>query len=1126
MTVRTGRKAARGALVAVVLLGSQALCAGLAPFAFAAGSPAASRLVASRSSPVAATKERDALLAKRIERARAFPHHVGVARRDPWVTGGRPPLLAPSLGTGALARTTAFAGVPETLRVLGLRVDFATDRLGAQTTTPDGRFDLRDGKSLGIPIDPPPHNRAFFLSHLEALARYWRFVSYGNLVLEVDVYPKIDSLTYRLGDTGDYGPWTLGQESFSSAQRFFKDAVAKADQTDSIPFGDFDVVALFHSGSDFQTDLKGDTPRDFPTFQITLEDSVPVNGGAVAVFGGLVMPETENQDGYYSALNGTLAHEFGHTQGLPDLYDINTFFPAVGVWSNMDSGYLLTTLVQDQKTGAISDATGVLPTSLDPWCKSQLWPGKLDLVDPGRGFTGSLRATQLRDSMLYVPLGGDEYYLIENRETDLNGDNTVYLDRDSTTGVIQGPGLSSADPTDSLGDKEYDFLLPGQGILVWHIDDTVIFGANMPPDGGINSNPERRGIAVVEADGINDIGDPNSRYFFGSPFDPWFVGNHTRLGPNTSPSTRTNDGAQSHVAITVKSPAGVQMSLDVSSEWRAAGWPVVSQFGLSGDPPTFGSLRRDGTRQVVGSSDSLIFAWMSNGEPYYSGNSDGRFAVLPAPIIPPVLVADSLFRANPFASHGAAVVATSQDGQVRAFRADARDSSAAIPLAGWPPSLGAGITATTAPVLGPAGDVLVGASDGTVFSIAGTDSVSFAPLVSAIADTLRIGPSPLAVPVVGNLAVGRFRGPPGSWMVAFALQNGVVRLVSPVGKDPQITDLHWNVGGANFRPYLLGVDLDRDGEMEVIVVDRAQGEVHALDLAGGELPGWPVSVTARLEGALAAADLDQDGYPEVFALDDQGFAHRWNRNGVEPQGWPVSLSARYGPTAVGGTGSPVVGDLDGDGAPELLVAPQSGLLIALERDGTPLPGWPVASQPGAEISPLLLSLNDAITPPDPPGPPWEHVVAPGGDGLWNAFQIGVHADSAYATRDGVSPRFPWTGYAGNRRHTSVLDEALMVPISSPGTALAQGSLYCFPNPARGADVGVAYTLGDGVGSVEIRVLDPLGNEVRKLEGPAQPSQNVARIPVRDLASGVYLVRLEVKRAGASEIAFRKFAVVR
>ena len=1125
MTLRTGRRTARGAFLGIaVLLGSQALTSGLAPLAFAAGTPP-SRLVASRP-PAGPAPGKDLLLARRIERAHSFPHRLGGPRRAPWVSGGRPPLLAPSLRTGQLERTVAFAGAPETLRVLGLRVDFATDRLGSQTTTPDGKYDLRDGVSLGIPIDPPPHNRAFFLSHFQALQRYWRFVSYGNLVLEYDVYPKNDTLTYRLGDTGDYGPWTLGQASFNEAQRFFKDAVRKADQTDSIPFGDFDVVTVFHAGSDFQTDLKGDSPRDFPTFTIGLDDSVAVNGGAVAIFGGMVMPETENQDGYFAALNGTLAHEFGHTQGLPDLYDINTFFPAVGVWSNMDSGYLLTTSVVDQKTGAISDATGVIPTSLDPWCKNVLWPGKLDLVDPGRDYSTSLRATELQDSLLYVPLGGDEYYLIENRETDLNGDNTVYLDRDSTTNVILGPGLSSADPTDSLGDREYDFLLPGQGILVWHIDDTVIFGVNMPPDGGINSNPERLGVKVMEADGIDDIGDPNSRFFFGGPFDPYFVGNHTRLAPDTSPSTKTNDGAQSHVAITVTSPAGNSMNLDVNSEWRAEGWPVVSEFGRSGDPPTFGSLRRDGTRQVVASSDSLIYAWMSNGEPYYPANADGQFAALPAPIVPPVLVADSLFRSNPLAAHGAAVVATAEDGLVYAFRANDRDSTASIPLAGWPPPLGSGITATTAPSLGPAGDVLVGASDGTVFSIAGTDSVSFAPFVDAIADTLRIGSAPVVAPVVGNLAVGRFRGPPGSWMVAYGLANGVVRLVSPVGKDPQVTDIHWSVGGSNFRPYVLGADLDRDGETEVIVLDRAQGQVHALDLAGGELPGWPVSVIGRIEGALAAGDLDRDGYPEVFAVDDQGFAHRWNRNGVEPQGWPVSLAARYGASAVGGTGSPVLGDVDGDGAPELLVATQGGLLIALEGNGTSVPGWPVASQPGPEISPLLLSLNDALTPPDPPGGPWEHLIAPGGDGLWNGYQIGVRADSAYATRDGVSPRFPWTGYAGDRRHSSVLGDALLLPISATATALARGSLYCFPNPARGADVGIAYTLGDGVGSVEIRVLDPLGNEVRKVDGPALPSQNVARIPVRDLASGVYLVRLEVKRAGASEIAFRKFAVVR
>jgi M6 family metalloprotease-like protein len=1132
--------AARAVVIVAILIGSQAL-PGLAPLALAspkveraglapsrAARPGSPRLLATRP-PGGANSTSAALLQRRRERARSFPHRVGGVRRNAWISGGKAPLLAPSLTTGQLQRTTPFAGVPDTVRVLGLRVDFQTDRLGTQTTTLDGRFDLRSDTTLAIPVDPPPHNREFFLSHLEALSRYWRFTSYGNLVIEYDVYPKNDTLTYRLGDTGDYGPWTLGQQSYDEAVRFFKDAVRKADQTDSIPFGDFDVVTVFHSGSDYQTDLAGDSPRDFPTFQLTLDnDSVLVNNGAVALFGGMVMPETENQDGYFSALNGTLGHEFGHTQGLPDLYDVNTFFPAVGIWSNMDSGYLLATLIQDQKTGQISEASGVLPTSLDPWCKINLWPDKLQFVDPGRTFSGHIRATELRDSLLYVPLGGDEYYLVENREADLNRDNTVYLDRDSTTHVILGPGLSSADPTDSLGDKEYDFLLPGEGMLVWHIDDTVIFGPNVNPDYGINSNPERRGVAVVEADGINDIGDPNSRYFFGSPYDPYFVGNHTRLAPDTSPSTKTNSGAQSHVEITIGSPPGVSMDIQIQSDWRAQGWPVVSQFGLSGDPPTFGSLLHDGNRNVVSSADSLIFAWMSDGTPYLRNNSDGLFAALPAPIVPPVLFADSLFRQDPASAHGSAVIATATDGKVYAFRAGSRDSSQAIPLTGWPPSLGAGIDVTTAPVLSPFGAVLVGASDGRIVAIGGPDRADFPPLVGDISDTLVVGSTPVIFPVVGNLAVGRFRGPPGGYYVAYALSNGVVRVVSPLGKDPTPTDLHWNVGSAPFRAYLLGVDLDRaaDGNLELIVVDHGKGVVHALDLTGTELPGWPVTVIAGLHGAAAAGDLDGDGYPEVFAVDDQGFVHRWNRNGVEPAGWPVSLTARYGADALGGTGSPAVGDVDHDGASELVIAATNGIVTALEQDGRAVPGWPVASQPGDELSPLLLSLNDVLNPPNPPGTAWEHVIVAGGDGLWNAFQVGARADSAFATPDGTSERSPWIGYGGNRRRSSVMDDADLRPVVALPTALAQGSLYCYPNPARGADVGVAYTLGDGVGAVDIRILDPLGNEVRRQSGPTSPAGNVARIPVRDLASGVYLVRLEVKRGGSTEVAFRKFAVVR
>jgi hypothetical protein len=92
--------------------------------------------------------------------------------------------------------------------------------------------------------------------------------------------------------------------------------------------------------------------------------------------------------------------------------------------------------------------------------------------------------------------------------------------------------------------------------------------------------------------------------------------------------------------------------------------------------------------------------------------------------------------------------------------------------------------------------------------------------------------------------------------------------------------------------------------------------------------------------------------------------------------------------------------------------------------------------------------------------------------------------------------------------------------------LQKGSVYCFPNPVHGNDIGLAYTIGQGVNSVVIRVLDPMGAEVGRLSGPTSPAQNVVRIPVQDLASGVYMVRVEFTGSGENNVVFGKFAVVK
>lgn len=999
---------------------------------------------------------------------------------------------------------------PETVRILALRVDFAKDS-ALDESTGDGKFDLRSNEDAKIAVDPPPHNKLYFERHLEALRRYYGVQTNGGLVLEYDVYPAESDSAYHLPDTQRYGPWIFSVSSDSiltRAERFVRESVMLADSLDAaIEWTRYNSFLVFHAGADFQGDVRQDTPYDIPSFNLFLGDSLEVIvGGEDSVRVNLVMvvPETVSQDEFLGALNGVMAHEFGHQLGFFDLYDVFTGLPVVGSFSLMDSGEGMFALLADPTdTTQIVAVRGALPASVDPFHRVVFPFFKTRLHEGVDGEIHALRGVLESGELLYLPIHLAEYFLAEARPIDYNGDEQVILRADPETGVILGPEPADAGAEDPLARLEYDYLLPGGGVIVWHIDELAATTGLNSPYGSVNIFSDRLGVDVEEADGIQDIGTASSE-FFGGPFDPFHLGGFTRFDPTTVPNTQTNDRTETGIGIEVLDSVAVTMRISVGRPRQAEGFPLAFIGTAVPEALNQADLDGDGYDEILMAAGAGLFGLRWDGSGFADGGERVLISSFPAALEEGPRVA---FDWNG-APAGTPVILARAGGQAWWI-----DGATASLIGKWPDDpRRAWVSA--GPI--PTGEVLV----------AGTrlgKLVGLRPR-GGTADRLWEISSPGAEDSLTALAAGRI-DPDGPALIAAGTADGSVVLASA-------GDLAETPGFVRGWPQRIGqgpvVDLLalsaplRFGEAPrtLVLASTLDGRVDLREISGGSAPGWPKTVADTLAGAPALGDLDGDGILEVCAVTRAGDVHLWDLSGASEPGWPRSLWEPDRFRRPEGKSGPRIWDLGVDGDLELVVMRGDGILMALGFDGEAEAGWPFATGANAASGPIRL-------------------VSPSGKSLW--YATNALNDSLIAL-SGIPPaRFAdpideavlgtYPGPGVDRSRSGIYPGALAPIPRGADEFLSEASVIFHPNPVKGDRLRIRYVLG-GTASMRCTAYDLSGRRVAATEwtGQAGAGGDLHEWDLADLAPGVYVMRLDVngegEAAGESRSLTRTVAVVR
>ncbi|KAG6427625.1 hypothetical protein SASPL_111871 [Salvia splendens] len=165
------------------------------------------------------------------------------------------------------------------------------------------------------------------------------------------------------------------------------------------------------------------------------------------------------------------------------------------------------------------------------------------------------------------------------------------------------------------------------------------------------------------------------------------------------------------------------------------------------------------------------------------------------------------------------------------------------------------------------------------------------------------------------------------------------------------TQLDMSTETGKFRAYIYSsptvVDLDGDGNLDILV-GTSFGLFYVLDHKGKVREKFPLEM-AEIQGAVVAADINDDGKIELVTADAHGNVAAWTPQGKEIWVTHVKSLVPQGPT---------IGDVDGDGHTDVVVPTLSGNIYVLSgKDGSIIRPYPYRTHGRVMNQVLLVDLK-------------------------------------------------------------------------------------------------------------------------------------------------------------------------